>query len=794
MLTNYLTIALRNLLRRKTFSFINIIGLSIGLACCVLIVLYIKDELSYDRFHVHQDHLYRLTCEVQEKEGATRKMGIASMIQGPSFKEGIPAIKEVVRVRERESLVKYGSNTLNEKVTWVDKNFFTVFSFSLLAGEPSKVLSDFHSLVLSEEAAHKYFGTTDAIGKSLEIDMRGKLETFVVSGVAKNPPQNSSIKFSLVLPFAYFEQLNPDPNWLMLSYSTYFLLQPKANIDEVTASMARIYTAKAGKEIENERKHGWKGSFTWGLQGMTQIHLASDFQPEGITDISNPLYSKILLGIAATILLIACINFVNLSIAQSLRRSKEIGIRKVIGGQRRQLFWQFLIESFVQTAIAFVLGLCIAEVVLPMFNDVANKHLSLSYLLDLPLIFSFFGLYALTSLAAGMYPALLISGLDPAQTLFQRTRFVRKNSVAKALIVMQFALTIILIIGTIVVYQQFNFLTTKDLGYNDKNLLVFNVPDGENVQKMSTFKSEFAKADGVESIAPRTFIQFGTIARANNKDIEIVYEHIDQDFIRTMGVTLAQGRNFSENLPGDSTASVLVNEEFVRQAGWREPIGKTIDFLNGRSRAITVVGVIKDYHFGSLKGDIQPQLFIYGSELPFGQFALRVRPREIPQALVAVEKIYLRLVPLHPFEYHFQEDVNKNAYKTEAHWKAIITLSAIFTMFISAIGLLGLTLLATEQRTKEIGIRKVLGASVGSIIGLISRDFLALVGLAIIIATPFAYWLAMKWLQGFPYRVEIGIGVFIVAGAIGLGVAFATVAGQAWRSARANPVQSLRSE
>ncbi len=796
MFQNYLRIAYRNLLRRKTFSLINIVGLSIGLACCLLIALYTKDELSYDRFHANRDNLFRLTCEVREQQnqGIVRKMGIASMIQGPAFKEGIPEIQEFVRIRERESLVKFGANTFNNKVSWVDSNFFSVFSFPLLSGDPNTVLSDFHSIVVSEEAAQKYFGTTNAVGKFLEIDLRGKLETFVVTGVAKNPPQNSSVKFSLLVPFGYFEKLDPDPNWLMLSYSSYLLLRPNANVEEITKAMQRIYSAKAEREIANERKHGWQGSFTWGMQPIADIHLASHFQPEGTSDLSNPLYSSVLAGIALAILLIACINFVNLTIAQTLRRSKEIGIRKVVGGRRSQLFWQFLTESFLQTGIAFALAVGIAELVLPAFNEVANKHLSLSYLLDATLVFAFFGLYVLTALGSGIYPALLISGFKPAQTLFQRSQFVQKGAVGKGLVIVQFALTTSLFIGTLVVYRQFDFLTTKNLGYNDKNLLVLNVPQGENLARMSVFKSEFSKAMGVISVAPRTDIQFGTIAKANGKEVEIVYEHIDHDFIPTMGVELAKGRNFSADLPSDSNNTVLVNEAFVRSVGWTEPIGKTIDFLNGRQRTITIAGVIKDYHFESLKGVIKPQVFIYGSELPFGQFLLRVSPQNVSRTIASVEKIYRELVPLHPFEYRFQDDVNYNTYKLEAHWKSIITIASVFTFVISVIGLLGLTLLATEQRTKEIGIRKVLGASVASIIGLLSKDFLKLVVVAIVIATPLAYWAAVKWLQDFAFRIDLGVSVFVLAGALAILIAFATVASQAWRAARANPVNALRSE
>ncbi len=794
MLQSYFTIALRNLLRRKIFTAISIVGLSIGLACCLLMVMYIKDELSFDRFHANKEHLYRLTCDVGEREGKREVMGLASMVHGPSFKEGIPEIQDFVRVRERESLLKIGNTVFNEKFSWVDNNFFRVFAFSLVSGDASKVLSGLQSAVVTEEIAMKYFGTTNVLGKRIEIEVGRSLESFIISGVAKNPPENSSIQFGVLLPFQFYAQKDNDPTWLMLSYSTYFRLSPNANLATVTSAMERIYREKAEKEIAMERKSGWKGEFVWGLQPMTAIHLDANVAEEGTARRSNPLYSLILGGIALVMLALACINFINLSIGQSLRRSKEIGIRKVIGGARKQVAMQFLTESFVQTAIAFALAFCLAELVLPMFNEVSGKHLALAYLADTTLVLSFIGVLVGTAFLAGLYPAILISRLEPAETLFARTILVKRGAVAKSLIVAQFVIATTLAMGTLVVYQQCNFLTTKDVGYNDRNLLVLNVPNAQDMQKMQLYKTEFGKLSGVESIAPRTDIQFGTTARANSREIGIVYEHIDQDFIRTMGVTLAKGRNFSPNFASDSTESVLVNEAFVRAAGWNDAVGKTVDFLNGKERRITIIGVIKDYHFGSLKNAVQPQLFTFGRELPFGQFLLRLNGANIAQTLALVEKTYRAIIPLRPFQYHFQHDVNVQGYKAEERWRTILTLAAAFTMFISSIGLLGLTLLATEQRTKEIGIRKVLGASVVSIIALLSKDFLKLVGIAIVLATPLAYWAAGKWLQDFAYRVELSWWVFASAGMVAVVIAFMTVAAEAWRSARANPVKSLRSE
>ncbi len=793
MFQNHLSLALRGLLRRKMLAAINIIGLSLGLACCVVIVLFIKDELSFDRFHTNAPNLARITCRPLDKLGVGHTMGIASMVQGPAFKEEIPAIRDFVRVRERDALLKIGAKTFNEKATWVDDNFFTVFTFPLLSGNPSTVLSGAYSVVLSEETAQKYFGTTNVVGKSIEIEERNSFQTYVVSGVAKNPPQNSSITFGIVLSFSTFAAKNPDPTWMTLSYPTFLLLREGADVQEITATMARVFATKAKTEMESERKHGWDGQFIWSVQPLTEMHLSTEVNI-GIANAGNPLYSKVLGAIALGILLLACINFVSLSIAQSSRRAREIAIRKTIGSRRSQIIAQFLTESFLQTSIAFAVALGIAELILPMFNIVAGKHFQLVSMLDAPLLLALGLLFFVTGLAAGVYPALVVSRFEASQTLSARSPMVRKSAVARVLIVVQFALTIFLLIGTITLSKQFSFLTTKDLGYDSSNLVAISLPEADNLPRQAMLKAEFAKIAGVENLTPRTEWWFGTNSKVNGKEIAISYEHIDHDFLKTMNCRLAAGRNFSQELRGDSTDAVLVNEAYVRAAGWQDAIGKRIDFFNGKARNVTVVGVVKDYHYESLQYPIRPQLFIYGSELPFGKLLLRINPANKLQTLAAIENAYQRLVPLRPFNYTFLDEENRRQYSNSEHWRNMIALASAFALGISVMGLLGLTLLATEQRTKEIGIRKVLGASVGNIISLVGREFLVLVAIAFILATPLAYWSATNWLQDYAYRIELDATLALLAGSIALATAALTVGSQAWRAAEANPVQSLRSE
>lgn len=500
MFSNYFKIAFRNLWRSKAFSLINIAGLSIGLACCMLIFLYTKDEVSFDRFHEKKSQLFRTTIRVINKQGEEMKMGGSGMVEGPAFKREIPEVEDFVRVQQERFLVKKGNETFNQEAWYVDENFFTVFSFPLIAGDPKKVLSELNSMVLSDETAEKYFGTADAVGKTLALEINGKFEPFVVSGVAKRAPQNSTLKFTILLPFKYNEKLHPDDQWMSIFMNSFLVLNPKANPQVVATKMNRVFATNAKNQLEEARQKGFDGKWIWGLQPFLQIHLSTDYRADnGLSDASNPIYSYILTGIALFILLIACINFVNLTVAQSLKRGKEIGIRKVVGGQRSQLIRQFLGESFILCFLAFMLAVMLTELALPVFNELANKRLAMSYLFDFQLVAGFIGLFLLTGFAAGFYPALVLSGFNPVQTLYNRTRFASRNYLAKSLVVVQFALATFLIISTLFIYAQFDYLTHKQLGYNDKNVAVveLGVSDNKLTEVSEVFENELSKESGV---------------------------------------------------------------------------------------------------------------------------------------------------------------------------------------------------------------------------------------------------------------------------------------------------------
>lgn len=796
MIKNYFKIAWRNLKRNKLFSFINISGLSVGLACCMLILLYTKDETSFDRFHENKSRLYQLTCKISEKDRPEETYGMAAMTQGPAFKEAIPEIKEYVRVDNNERMViKRGNETFTENTTWTDGNFFTVFSFPLIKGDAKTALSDIHSVVLSDETAVKYFGTKDAIGKTLEVEINNKFEPFTVSAIAKKAPQNSSISFSVLLPYKYREEKEPQNGWLWLSYSTFFLMGPDVNVNQVTAKMNQVYAVLAKKEIEEEKANGFNAEFTWGLQPFLSMHLNNKVTTDDALKPSNPIYSYILSGIALFILGIACINFINLTMAQSLRRGKEIGVRKVVGSERMQLIKQFLGESFLLSLFAFIIALLLLQLSLPFFNELANKRLSLQYLFDWKFFLGLLLLFVITGFVAGFYPAIVLSKINPVNTLYNRIQQGGKNYLAKTLVVLQFTLATFLIIASLFIYSQFNFLTKKDLGYNDKNMLVVTTGQNSNKQLGATFKNEFSKIAGVTEVAPVMAGSWFTDGEANGKRFLVKYEHVDHDFLPTLGVPILEGRNFSPDFPSDSTNSVMVNEAFVKEAGLTYPVvGKTLDYINGKKVKMAIVGVIKDYHFESLKEKIKPQVLSVQPHLPFGRFLLKIDPATAAHTIKEVEKVYRSLIPFHPFTYDFKDELNYKGYEAEAKWKQIIFFSTLLVIFISCIGLFGLTTLSIQKRTKEIGIRKVLGAGTFAITGLVSRNFLLLVFIAFSIAVPVAWYVVHQWLQNFPYRITMQWQLFAIASVLTIVIALVTVGFQTLRAAVANPVKSLRTE
>lgn len=797
MFKNYFKIAWRNLLRNKIFSIIKIAGLSMGLAICMLILLYTKDEASYDCFHEKQAQIYRVVQTLQFDGQPPNKIGITNMIVGEAFKKEIPEVKQFVRINGTSVTVKEGNAVFTENPLLVDSNFFSAFTFPLLKGNPNTALKDIHSVILTKESAKKYFGTTDVIGKTLQLKMNDQFEDFAVTGLAENVPQNSTVKFKILLPFGYYKKYNQQNKWFGGSLNTFLLLSSQANVKAVESKMIAVFNEHAKDEIaRGEKATGAKVKISLSLQPLTDIHLNTSFGPgNGLSEGSNPMYSYILTCIAVFILIIACINFINLAIGQSLKRGKEIGIRKVVGSTRKQLIKQFLIESFVVAFIAFVIAIFLTTMLLPFFNQLANKKLSLSYLADVNLYIGYFFLLLVTSFLAGVYPSLVLSGFHPIKVLYGRQKLMGKSYFTRSLIVLQFALAIFLIIGAITVYSQLKFVFHQDLGYESKNLLQINMPPFAqgNEKLLALFKNELANQPSVINIAGRNAGFTGTAVSAGEKQIDIDYNKIDENFFPTFKIPIIEGRNFSGNFPSDSNRSAIVNESFIKQAGWKNPIGKSINFLEG-DKKLTIIGVIKDYHFRSLKEKITPQLFSMDTSMSYGQIWVKIKPDNIPQTLSLVEQTYKKIMLFFPYDYQFMDNVNAHNYETETKWKQIIAIASILFIFISCIGLLGLVILSIEERTKEIGIRKVLGAEVSKIIILISKDFIRLILIAFLVAVPVGYYAVDKWLQDFAYRINISWWTFLLAGSLALLVALFTISFQAIKAAIANPVKSLRTE
>ncbi|WP_426667123.1 ABC transporter permease [Mucilaginibacter sp. McL0603] len=794
MIRNYIKTAFRNLWRNKAFSVINIVGLSVGLACCMLIFLYTMDEVSYDRFNVKADKIYHLTATFTSPSGEAHKISSTGQIHGPSFKEAIPEIQDFVRLQSANYTIKKGNDVFDQDALFTDDNFFSVFTFPLLQGNPKTALKDIHSVVLSEEIAEKYFGKKDVMGQVLNLKVGDNFQPFTVSAVMKKSPQNSSVKIKMLLPMKFNQLTNNDTHWVNFFLNTFFIVKPGTNIKSLETKINKVFNQEAASQIKDEQKNGFTDKVSFGLQPLLQMHTSTDFPADnGLSDASNPVYSYILTGIALFILVIACINFVNLTVARSIKRAKEIGIRKVVGGQRGQLIMQFLGESFVLSFVAFVLAIVLVQLALPFFNTLANKALSFSYLLSFKLVAGYIGIFLLTGILAGFYPALVLSGFNPVQSLYNRQTFMGKNYLSKGLVILQFTLSTFLIISTITIYSQFNFLMNYDLGYNDKNVVSIN-SFGLDKQKLALFKTELSKDPAIKSITADQGGRWGTIAHVNNgQKLEFDMKHIDEDYLPLFEVPVMKGRNFSKDMVSDSGNSVLVNESFVRAAGWKKPIGETVDFFYNKKK-YTVVGVVKDYHFLSLTEKIPAMLYSMNPQYPYGNIFIKINGTNKSAALNHIEREFKQVFPFIPYQYIFKDAQNAEQYDKESKWKQIVTFGAILTIFISCIGLFGLATLSAEKRKKEIGIRKVLGASVEGIVRKLSTDFLILVLLSAIIAVPAALWAMHKWLENYPYRISMNAWIFLFAAAFVAIIALATVGFQAIKAAIANPVDSLRSE
>lgn len=785
-------------MHNKVYSGINIMGLSIGLAAAMLIVLYSKDEVSYDRFHTNGNSIYRVVNQWISPDGSIKsKDGNTGHFQGPKFKESIPEVAAFVRLKSEYRNIRHENEISNIEMLAVDSNFFSVFTFQLVAGNPKTVLLEPKSIILSEVMALKYFKTTDILGKNLELIEDEKFVPYKITGVSENCTQNSSIKFDFLIPQVVENSVyaNND-NWFNFFQNTFLVLQPNTNQQAVEAKMKRVFEADAKEAMLNMReKYDVKETTKFLLQPFAEMHLSTDYiASNGLRDASNPTFSYILGGIAIFILIIACINFVNLTVARSIKRAKEIGVRKVVGGNRKQLIIQFLGESYILSFAAFIIAILLVVLVLPTFNQLSNKSLALSYLFDFKLIVSYVLLFVITGLLAGIYPALILSGYEPVKTLYGRFNFTGKNYLQKSLVVLQFGLASFLIIATLVIYTHFNYLTSSNLGYDDKDLIKVEKWNMTK-QEANLFRQELIENPNIIEVAPKNGGSWGTGAKVNGEtSMNFAYETVNTAYLGLMKIPLVAGRNFSTEFPSDSTRSVLVNETFVKQAGWKNPLGQVVNFFYNNDEKYQVIGVVKDHHFASLSQKIEPQLFTMKPGNGYGQVYVKIRPNTETASLKHIEKTFKQIFPLSSYSYSFKEKENLKSYESESKWKDIVLFGAILTIFISCIGLFGLATLSAEKRTKEIGVRKVMGASVTSIVKLLSTDFLKLVSLSFVISFPLAYLASQKWLENYPYREPFNWWIFGYTAMTTIVIALLTVGWQSIKAALMNPVKSLKTE
>ncbi len=800
MIKHYLKIAIRNLTKQKIYSAINILGLSVGLTGAILIFLFVQNELSYDRFHENKDNLYRVYTIFHAEDGSIdRTFRGVTMPMGPAMEEYYPEIAHSIRVDNNYVTIKTGGNLYNEKITQVDKSFFKAFSFPLIKGNPTSVFSQGNSMVLTENLARKYFGDTDPIGKTLTLISGQEQTDFVVTGVSAQPPSNSSITFDILIDIESGDRLQMNKmwqnNWGAFGWQTYVLLNDRDSVGGVLDKFPDFAALYYGPEIERWQNRGrWKGEgrpFSFGLQPIARVHL-----DPYVTGSLNLSAIFILSGISFIVLLIACINFMNLSISQASTRSLEVGIRKVVGAERQQLIHQFWGEFLIVTGIAMAAGLVLAELVLPTFNQLSGRSLSLGGIFQPVHILILLVLLIVVGVLSGSYPALIISGFRPVEILRGKLRIGGKNSLTRALVVVQFALSVFLIIATIIMGRQIHFMLTADPGFNKEGVVIIQSQEPEAEASnaiLKLFRERLIQQPNIVSISG-TSTQIGNVGvypfKKDGREVNVYQNRVDYDFFKTMGIEVVQGRAFSPEFATD-TEAVVVNEQLLKELEIEGPLGKP---LEGYYIPLSIIGVVRDYVIEDFRHSIIPALHHIKPNWGIRQMLVRISPQNISGTLSLLEQTWKDIQPNKPFLYSFLDEMMEAMYNEEKRWGAIVGYSTALAVLIACMGIFGLTSIAVNRRTKEIGVRKVLGASVPQIIHILIREFIWLVGIANIIGWPIAYLAMRTLLNNYYYRISLGLEYFLLAGVLSLLIAMLTTMFLAARAAMANPVDSLRYE
>lgn len=804
MFKHYFKIALRNFTRQKLFSFINVLGLAVGLAACIMILFWVQDEVSYDNFHKNYENIYRVEREMNFDQQHAQ-VPITSYPYGPTMVDEYPEVINTVHLVHDEMFVLDKRNVLNRMpVLGADNSIFEMFDFKLINGDEKTALVDPRSVVLTPQLAIQYFGGLDVVGKTLSVEHNGGEADYTITGIMEKVPHNSHVQFSAMVSFTTYPEQRRSGwpgNWLY----TYVLLNESANaatletkfptlIDKHMAAEFAAYLPE-GADIHEILKIR--------LKPLGAIHLAPaehfEIDPQG-----SLTYVYIFSAIAGLILLIACINFMNLSTAKANKRAKEVGLRKSVGAHKQQLWKQFLSESTITACFALMLALLLIILLLPGFNSLSGKELSISILFTSHNWIYLLLITGLTSIAAGLYPAFVLSAYDPAKVFKEINSKRGSAGFRKTTTVLQFVISIALIICTIVVYNQMNFLNEKALGFDKENVLVIEATGEDVLNNMEKFKNDLLQSSQIISIAasnnyPGNDRFSDTIfKRADSEEkYDVIFQTADYDFLDTYGIELASGRNFSREFVGDANNAAIINEAALEKFGLtpETAIGKKLN-PTGRFlpiEEVTIVGVAKDFNYTSLHQNIRPFCFLL-TEARVNFVSIRIAPGNTQDAISFVENKWQSIFPKKEFNFSFLDERIQSLYENEQRMGSIIMIFSLFSVFVGCLGLFGLASFTAEEKTKEIGIRKVLGSTVGEITLMLSKQFLKWVLVANVIAWPLAYFAMDSWLQNFAYKTDLSIGIFLIAGLIAILIALSTVSYQAVKAALMNPVSSLKHE
>jgi putative ABC transport system permease protein len=802
MFKNYFKTAFRNLKKKKVFSFINIFGLAIGLTCFMFIAVFVYNELSYDKYPADAKNIYRVILSVTGN-GDAAAYPMVDVAVGKGMKAAFPEIKASVRMSSASDFVKYNDKQFKEEhLAFADSNFLQMFSIPLISGNNKYALVQPNSIVISKAFAKKYFGDVEPVGKSLQIGTQNTL--YKVSGVFDKVPDNSHFHFDAFISLSTMHFTHE--TWSNVGFYTYLLLNKNTDPKKLQAKFPQLVAKYVVPEVQHDmgvslaEAQKSVNTFVFSLQPLTDIHLYShtkyELEPNG-----DVQYVYIFSALAIFILLLACINFTNLSTASAVKRAREVGIRKVMGSVKKQLIFQFLTESVLLTFLSMLCAYALIFLLLPSFNELAGKNISYSFFLSYQSIAIMFVLSFFVGILAGIYPAFFLSSFNTIKVLKgSSSKGAQKKSLQSSLIVFQFFVSIALIIATIIVYQQLHYMQNKKLGYDKEQVLI--LPDARILGKdQDAFKQQLLQDNRVVSATiarsfPGSKFMDGTEIyprneNGNGTEIHANIYHVDYDYLKTLSIQILQGRYFSKDFPTDS-AGVVINEAAVRQLGWSKinPIGKTI--VRSGQHEFKVIGVVHDFNYASVKQEIAPLMMLLGGN--YGGLIVKIKTTDVKGFLDDLKKQWDEFNPAGPLEYNFLDENFAKLYAGEQRTQQIFSAFAILAIIIAGLGLFGLSAFIIEQRSKEIGIRKVLGASVQNVLLLVSKEFLLLVMIAFIISIPVTWWAMHVWLQDFAYRININVWVFAAAGIAAILIALITISFQAIKAAIANPVKSLRME